>query len=251
MTTKKATANDVANDLAKHEIQCAERWKTAFNEFSDIKEEISNINSTIKMAGENADSTRTLVEIIITGTIRKDAIGQFTNIVSINGNDYRVNVGYVVPEKGELSVTKSTTKMPATYIPGESIGFHVAVENTGLGYLTDVNISDLVSNITTDFAAQSRLGNVFEQWDVTDIVITGVDPSLSQPISGTEITGTNGYAIDYNIAPMQTVNLHLEGKVNDKAMGDITNEVVVTDSDGNKKTARIFLGGAAYDRSNL
>lgn len=197
-----------------------------------------NINSTIKMAGENVDSTRTLVEIIITGTIRKDAIGQFTNIVSINDNDYRVNVGYVVPEKGELSVTKSTTKMPATYIPGESIGFDVAVENTGLGYLTDVNISDLVSNITTDFAAQSRLGNVFEQWDVTDIVITGVDPSLSQPISGTEITGTNGYAIDYNIAPMQTVNLHLEGKVNDKAMGDITNEVVVTDSDGNKKTAQ-------------
>lgn len=197
-----------------------------------------NINSTIKMAGENADSTRTLVEIIITGTIRKDAIGQFTNIVSINGSNYRVNVGYVVPEKGELSVTKSTTKMPATYIPGESIGFDVAVENTGLGYLADVNISDLVSNITTDFAAQSRLGNVFEQWDVTDIVITGVDPSLSQPISGTEITGTNGYAIDYNIAPMQTVNLHLEGKVNDKAMGDITNEVVVTDSDGNKKTAQ-------------
>ena len=50
MTTKKATANDVANDLAKHEIQCAERWKTAFNEFSDIKAEITNINSTIKTA---------------------------------------------------------------------------------------------------------------------------------------------------------------------------------------------------------
>lgn len=50
MTIRKATANDVANNLAKHEIQCAERWKTAFNEFSDIKEEITSINGTLKTA---------------------------------------------------------------------------------------------------------------------------------------------------------------------------------------------------------
>ncbi|OCH14845.1 hemagglutinin [Aliivibrio sp. 1S165] len=197
-----------------------------------------DINSTIKMAGENADSTRTLVEIIVTGVIREDAIGEFTNVVEIDGNNYRVNVGYVVPEKGELAVTKTTTNIPATYIPGESIGFDVAVENIGSGYLTDVNITDLVNNIKTDFAAQALSGQAFEQWDITDVVVTGTDPSLTQPVAGTEITGSNGYAIDYNIAPMQTVNLHLEGKVNDKAMGDITNEVVVTDSDGNIKTAQ-------------
>ena len=45
MTTKKATANDVANDLAKHEIQCAERWKTAFNKFSDVETQINRIET--------------------------------------------------------------------------------------------------------------------------------------------------------------------------------------------------------------
>ena len=45
MTTKKATANDVANDLAKHEIQCAERWKTAFNKFEDVETQINRIET--------------------------------------------------------------------------------------------------------------------------------------------------------------------------------------------------------------
>jgi|TARA_R110000796_G_scaffold48269_1_gene115790 hypothetical protein len=49
MPEKKATAVTVAADLRQHEIQCSERWRTAFNEFSDIKEEISSINNTIKM----------------------------------------------------------------------------------------------------------------------------------------------------------------------------------------------------------
>jgi len=49
MSGTKATAVTVAADLAKHETQCSERWKTAFNEFADIKSEISSINNTIKM----------------------------------------------------------------------------------------------------------------------------------------------------------------------------------------------------------
>ena len=44
MTTKRITTTSVAQDLAKHEIQCA------FNEFADIKQEISNINNTMKTA---------------------------------------------------------------------------------------------------------------------------------------------------------------------------------------------------------
>jgi len=36
-------ADKVANDLAKHEAVCAERWKTAFNKFDDIEENIKRI----------------------------------------------------------------------------------------------------------------------------------------------------------------------------------------------------------------
>ncbi|WP_072055476.1 DUF11 domain-containing protein [Aliivibrio fischeri] len=196
-----------------------------------------DINSVIKMAARHLDSTLTEVEIKITGVIRKDAIGQFTNTVTINGADYRVDVGYIVPEKGELTVLKSATKTPATYVPGEVIGFDVEVENIGGGYLTNVNISDLSKSIKTDFAGQARDGQVFAQWDITNITVVGAEPSLSQPISGSEITGSSGYEVNYNIAPSHKIQLHLEGQVNDKAMGDITNIVNVTDAENKLKRA--------------
>tara|TARA_R100001591_G_scaffold49629_2_gene60160 strand:- start:70 stop:285 length:216 start_codon:yes stop_codon:yes gene_type:complete len=50
MSNKKLTVQDVAKDLAVSKKENAERWKTAFNEFADIKQEISSINNTIKMA---------------------------------------------------------------------------------------------------------------------------------------------------------------------------------------------------------
>ena len=50
MTIKKMTVKDVAERLTKLETISHDRWKTAFNEFSDIKEEITRINLTIKTA---------------------------------------------------------------------------------------------------------------------------------------------------------------------------------------------------------
>ncbi len=50
MVSKKMTVNDVAERLTKLETISHERWKTAFNEFSDIKQEITYINSTMKAA---------------------------------------------------------------------------------------------------------------------------------------------------------------------------------------------------------
>ena len=42
------TTVDVANDLAKHEVQCAERWKTAFNRFDTLEESVNEITNTLK-----------------------------------------------------------------------------------------------------------------------------------------------------------------------------------------------------------
>ena len=47
---KTLTVQDVAKDLAVSKKENAERWKTAFNEFSEIKQEITSINNTIRMA---------------------------------------------------------------------------------------------------------------------------------------------------------------------------------------------------------
>ena len=37
--------NEVAVNLEKHEAVCAERWKTAFNKFADIEQQINRIET--------------------------------------------------------------------------------------------------------------------------------------------------------------------------------------------------------------
>ena len=40
-------AKTVANDLAKHEAVCAERWKTAFNRFDDLDDSVKRIETIL------------------------------------------------------------------------------------------------------------------------------------------------------------------------------------------------------------
>ncbi len=40
-------AEQVANDLAKHEAVCAERWKTAFNRFDDLDDNVKRIETIL------------------------------------------------------------------------------------------------------------------------------------------------------------------------------------------------------------
>tara|TARA_B100001778_G_scaffold329631_2_gene330925 strand:- start:1326 stop:1523 length:198 start_codon:yes stop_codon:yes gene_type:complete len=37
----------VANDLAKHEAVCAERWKTAFNRFDDMDKSLKRVETIL------------------------------------------------------------------------------------------------------------------------------------------------------------------------------------------------------------
>jgi hypothetical protein len=40
-------AEQVANDLAKHEAVCAERWKTAFNRFDDMDSGLKRVETIL------------------------------------------------------------------------------------------------------------------------------------------------------------------------------------------------------------
>ena len=59
---------DVANDLAKHEIQCAERWKTAFNRFDSLEESVHQINDTLKnfIVGMVGFLATALISLVVT-----------------------------------------------------------------------------------------------------------------------------------------------------------------------------------------
>ncbi len=44
----KPTVQSVSSDLSEHEAQCTERWKTIFNETSELKDEVKSINLQLK-----------------------------------------------------------------------------------------------------------------------------------------------------------------------------------------------------------
>lgn len=44
------TVQSVASDLKSHEAKCEERWKTIFKETAEIKQEMNDLNKTLRMA---------------------------------------------------------------------------------------------------------------------------------------------------------------------------------------------------------
>ncbi|MGR5210576.1 hypothetical protein ACPV4A_08495 [Vibrio rotiferianus] len=192
-----------------------------------------NINSQIELGAKSASGdVYSLVRIQIEGVVRDDAVGKFTNNVSINSKTYNLREQFIYPEPSSLSVTKVTSTTPAIYRPGDTIGFDIEVENTGTGYATNVLISDLWKNIRAEKAGVALPVRAFDSWSATSISVEGTEPDLTQAIPGSEITGDEGYQVSYNIHPGHIVKLHVEGVVKDDLVGDITNVVEVSDSRG-------------------
>ena len=48
--TNRKTANDVHSDLKSHEAKCEERWKSIFKETAEIKQQMNDLNGTLRMA---------------------------------------------------------------------------------------------------------------------------------------------------------------------------------------------------------
>jgi hypothetical protein len=68
--TNRKTANDVSADLRAHEAKCEERWKTIFAETAEIKQEMNELNATIKMAAFGGFGfMATLLVAILTGVL--------------------------------------------------------------------------------------------------------------------------------------------------------------------------------------
>ncbi|MET2847177.1 hypothetical protein ABXV23_10470 [Vibrio owensii] len=190
-----------------------------------------------------------LIEVV--GHVRDDAVGEFTNQIkgrlasSTDFYTYNLREKFIYPEPGSLTVTKVTSTTPAIYHPGDTIGYDIEVKNTGTGYATDVLISDLWKTIRAEKAGATLPVRAFDSWSATSVSVDGTDPTLTQPIAGSEVTGDNGYQIRYNIHPDHTVKLHVEGVVKDDLVGDITNTVEVSDSSGTQSADATYVAATA------
>ncbi len=210
-----------------------------------------DIDVTAQLGGKSADDIYTEILIEVVGHVRDDAVGEFTNQLqgklSSGANYFTVNLKekVITPEAGNLVVTKATSVTPAIYHPGDTIGYEIEVKNTGRGYATDVLISDLWNTIRAEKAGATLPVRAFDSWSATSVSVDGVDPTLTQPISGTEVTGENGYQIRYNIHPDHTVKLHVEGVVKADLVGDITNVVEVSDKSGSQTAEATYVAATA------
>lgn len=190
-----------------------------------------------------------LIEVV--GHVRDDAVGEFTNQIkgrlasSTDFYTYNLREKFIYPEPGTLAVSKVTSTTPAIYHPGDTIGYDIEVKNTGTGYATDVLISDLWKTIRAEKAGATLPVRAFDSWSATSVSVDGTDPTLTQPIAGSEVTGDNGYQIRYNIHPDHTVKLHVEGVVKDDLVGDITNTVEVSDSSGTQSADATYVAATA------
>ncbi|MDW1818957.1 hypothetical protein R7Z10_01005 [Vibrio sp. Vb1018] len=190
-----------------------------------------------------------LIEVV--GHVRDDAVGEFTNQIkgrlasSTDFYTYNLREKFIYPEPGTLAVSKVTSITPAIYHPGDTIGYDIEVKNTGTGYATDVLISDLWKTIRAEKAGATLPVRAFDSWSATSVSVDGTDPTLTQPIAGSEVTGDNGYQIRYNIHPDHTVKLHVEGVVKADLVGDITNVVEVSDSNGSQTADATYVAAAA------
>ncbi|MDW2105555.1 hypothetical protein, partial [Vibrio sp. 1580] len=158
---------------------------------------------------------------------------------------YNLRDNVIVPEPGNLAVTKITTDPAAIYHPGDTIGYDIEVKNTGSGYATDVLIADLWKTIRTEKAGSALPVRAFEGWSDVSVSVDGTDPSLTQAVSGSEVTGDNGYQVRYNIHPDHSVKLHVEGLVKADLVGDITNVVEVNDATSKQDAQATYVAAAA------
>lgn len=208
----------------------------AHNDASAIQT-TGDINAIVKL-GAATPAEPTILKIDVVGDVRDDAVGKFGNTLYVDSKQYDLKQHYIYPEPGSLSVSKEASISPAVYAPGDKIGFDITIENTGVGYLQNLTVEDLVKNIGSDVVGSPRPGRVFDSWDSASSSITIVDSgaSASHTISQTDFGSADSFKGEYQLAPGSKIQLHLEGTVKSNVIGEITNKVTVAAKGVNEVT---------------
>lgn len=148
--------------------------------------------------------------------INDDAYGPIKNTAQAISDKVSNSSITINSVKGILSATKSVDKL--NYIDGDVLTYTISLSNTGQGWLKDVVVKDLLSEITTDFVDNST-STAFESY-------TDIDTSI-------------------NIAPNSTTTLSTSGKLKHNTVGQIINYANVN----NNKTNEVISSPLITDLS--
>ncbi|OEF30232.1 hypothetical protein A1QC_00035 [Vibrio rumoiensis 1S-45] len=246
--------------------QALDSWTISAEVVQDANSAVTNIdalnglnnqdinNAVITLASREANpegNAATVVRVTITGKVRNDAIGKFTNDMTYSfmksdgstaTRTAKLAQGYITPKPGKLTVTKTATRDPAEYSivdgdPDNTINFDVEVTNSpDGGYAVNTNIKDAVDSIKTDLANQAKPGSAIDgKWTVSTPTLGANTKQV-----GTPIDDTTGFAGIYNIHPGESVKVSFSGKVVPLAVGDITNTVAVSSESADLDPASVL-----------
>ncbi len=179
---------------------------------------------------------------------RKDHViwGKFTNQaqakLALTGEVIKTSNVDVVPAEPRLRLRKLVSN--SVYTVGQPLEYTIDIQNYDRdGYVNDGRVSDSISSLS-----------IFDQWKVWwEIIDDEKNPATTDRGQGTELFGyptTEASASEstkdinnarFDLAPHQTLRIHVKGLVSEKAVGKgkITNVVTATDNAGDHFDASV------------
>ncbi|WP_172634431.1 DUF11 domain-containing protein [Shewanella violacea] len=159
------------------------------------------------------------VTLQLFGTVKPEILGDIDNMTQVTqGNNILMDDAIYTPVEGELLILK-TADSP-TYLPGNRVGYNIKLENRGDGWLNDVKISDLLSDIETELA-----GGITDKAFVPSSMV--LDSVVSTPLVPGDLGDIkvvdNQLIGTADIAPHQVINIRFSAEVKDTALGEIVN----------------------------
>lgn len=205
---------------------------------------IPDINNSIVLNTSTTTGINALMDLhpggeivyTIKAKINEKAVGNITNVASLNGQKSSVTTSMASPS---ITHTKQAyeangTTVKNTFLPGETVVYKIVVENTGLGTSFLKTYKDLVNSIVGEIAEtpgspEAPTAPVFASYTATFNYIPA-NPTVTT-------VGTFNQTIDLpnmvTIAPLQKIEFVITGVLKDTIIGKFTN---TSNYDGNIKT---------------
>lgn len=198
------------------------------------KENGYKANSGTYKDNENLD---TLIDIPANGgeiiyeieaLVNEKAIGNITNLLKVENDIVSSKIGaglekpFLKKKITKLYDTNGGDFQPGTanYIPGGYIEYDIVLKNLGKGILTDYELKDDIEKIKTDYY-DGTTGPAFDSW-----VITLKEKDTLPSTNPGKIEDNKSIDTKVWIGPKGYITYTVKAKINEKAVGDITNEVV-------------------------
>ncbi len=168
------------------------------------------------------------VVLEIKGKLKDDIVGSITNTGEyefINNGDTDATTGSADVTIGagnaDVSIEKEAIVDPEIggYIPGDDVEFRIKVHNEGPGIANNINVYDDIKGIMVETATGDKAA--FSTWIVELVDESSI--SLPTLVPGIFPLKDSNLDLNVDIAPGDTIEFKVTGKVIEEAFGDITN----------------------------